>query len=359
MCAERRPVPRRAVRGFSIVEVMVGIVIALLIGLAATGSARFFASSQRQGMSVGAMSTNVNSALGAIKTDIATAGLGFFGDSLFACHKLDFAVGGTMKFDNAAFSPLLITRSGGNDQLDVISSTSIDGGANVLLAGTSDGTSATTQSRLPAVVGDAVMLVPATPGGPTPCMVRSVTAVADLPLETAKPAQTFTFANTGVYNQMAFGAAQSYVGASRDRIALLGKLFWSRYSLEGTKLVFEQPLAGKKGTLLSNVMAFRVQYGVSADATNKTLTGWQDATAAPWLNLGGATVDRVRALRIGIVTRSAQPEKKNAAGNCEASATKPTDPFDSSVPINPDVTDWGCYRYRTAVLVVPLRNLVW
>jgi type IV pilus assembly protein PilW len=64
---------------------------------------------------------------------------------------------------------------------------------------------------------------------------------------------------------------------------------------------------------------------------------------------------RVRALRIGMVTRSPQREKPNAAGNCEASTAKPQ-LFGAEV--EPDVSDWACYRYRTAIVVVPLRNLV-
>lgn len=357
MCAERI----RRERGFSIIEIMVGIVVALLVGLAASSSARFFSASQRQGMAVGAMSSNVLSALGAIKTDVASAGLGFFGDSVFACHKLAFSVGSTKKYDNTAFTPVLIQRVGSSDTLEVLSSTSIDGGANVLLSGTTTGGTATTQSRLPAKVGDTVMLVPGKPGGANPCMVRRVTAVAELPQQTGKPAQTFTFANTADYNQVAFTGSPTYVGSSPDldRIALLGVLYSSRYALDGTKLMYEQPLTGLKGVLLSNVLSFRVQYGISANDVDKTLVGWQDATGATWGTIGGATVDRVRALRIGIVTRSTAPEKKNAAGTCEASTTKPVDPFDSSVTVEPDVTDWKCYRYRTAVQIVPLRNLVW
>lgn len=357
MCAERRP---RRQRGFSIIELMVGIVVALLISLAASGSARFFASSQRQGMAVGGMTANVAGALGAIKADIGSAGLGFFGDSLFACHRLNWSAGGTMLFDNALFTPIRVTRvSSTNDRLDVIASDSVDGGANVLLSSTSDGTAATTQSRLPAQVGNAVLLAPAVPGGAMPCTVRSVTAVAALPEETGKPAQTFTFGNAGQHNQMPFSLAVNYVGTNRDRIALLGRLFWSRYQLEGTNLVFEQPMTGSKGTLLSNVLAFRVQYGVSTDGVDKTLTGWEDATGATWGSISGTTVDRVRAVRIGIVTRSPAPEKRNASGVCEASSAKPTDPFDTAVTVEPDVSDWQCYRYRSAVLVVPLRNLVW
>jgi hypothetical protein len=72
-------------------------------------------------------------------------------------------------------------------------------------------------------------------------------------------------------------------------------------------------------------------------------------------NLDAATLPRVRALRIGLVTRSPQAEKPNAAGVCEATTAMPA-LFGEAVTA--DVTDWRCYRYRTAVAVVPLRNLV-
>ena len=68
-----------------------------------------------------------------------------------------------------------------------------------------------------------------------------------------------------------------------------------------------------------------------------------------------ANIARVRAIRIGIVTRSPQPEKPDANGDCTASSAKPTLFGDN---VEPDVTDWKCYRYRTAVVVVPLRNVV-
>jgi type IV pilus assembly protein PilW len=109
--------------------------------------------------------------------------------------------------------------------------------------------------------------------------------------------------------------------------------------------------------LVRNVVAFRIQYGIT-DPGGTTLTGWQNATSI-FAALSGATVDRVRALRIGIVTRSAQREKANASGACEASAAKPRDPLDATVELDPGLTDWACYRYRTAVAVVPLRNLAW
>ena len=359
MCAERKPPrPQQRQRGLSIVEVMVGLVVSLLIGLAASTSARVFTASQRQGIGVGGMSANAATALAALKSDAASAGLGFFGNSSFSCYRLDLSVGGSVKSDAGAFAPVKITSQGASDQLDVVFSTNIDGGADVLLYGTSNGGSAKTQSRLPAAVGNAVLLVPATPGAAAaPCMVRSVTGITAATDD--DPHQTLTFANTGSYNQAAFTATPAYDGNNKDRITLLGTLHWNRYRISGTDLLIERPLDGADpSTLLRNVMAFRVQYGISANDVTKTLTGWQDATAADatWAAVGGSTVDRVRALRIGLVTRSAQREKANAAGSCEASTDKPT-LFGTTV--EPDVADWRCYRYRTAVVIVPLRNLVW
>lgn len=361
MCAERPPFRATrpgAQRGLSMVETMVGLVVALLIGLAASSSARVFTASQRQGIGTGAMSASATTVLASIKGDAATAGLGFFGNSNFSCYKLDLAVDGTVKSNSASFAPVKVTSQGASDQLDVVYSTNIDGGADVLMHGTSDGTNAKTQSRIPAVVGNAVMLVPSTPAAAsTPCLVRTVTAVT-LPTDD-EPHTTLAFAGSGTYNSGSFTGGTAYDGNNKDRVALLGTLHWNRYRVSGTDLVIERPQGGADpSTLLRNVMAFRVQYGVSANATSKTLTGWQDATALDptWGSVSGSTVDRVRALRIGLVTRSAQREKANAAGDCEASATKPT-LFGATV--EPDVADWQCYRYRTAVVIVPLRNLVW
>lgn len=64
----------------------------------------------------------------------------------------------------------------------------------------------------------------------------------------------------------------------------------------------------------------------------------------------------VRALRAGVVVRSAQREKPNANGVCEASTAKPQ-LFGQE--IEPDVADWQCYRYRSAAFVAPLRNIVY
>ena len=361
MCAKTRsPVnPRRprakalhTQHGLSIIELMVGMVIALLVGMAATGSAAMFTASQRQGMGMGGVSLSANTALTALRDEVAASGLGFFGDRLYRCNTLNLSISAVPLIDGAAFTPINVTAETAGDRIDVVYATQVASGANALLKADTSGANATVRSLVPAAVGDAVMLAPVTPG--PPCLVRTVTAVTastdDLP-------QVLTFGNTStdVHNSATFTTNPVY--PDMGRITLLGGLQWSRYRLNGTNLELERPLtAGSTAVVLArNVIGFRTEYGLAAAAAGSTaLDSWQAPTGG-FASLTPALLPRVRALRIGLVTRSPQREKPDAAGNCTASTAMPQ-LFGNTV--TPDVTDWQCYRYRTAFVVVPLRNLV-
>jgi type IV pilus assembly protein PilW len=201
---------------------------------------------------------------------------------------------------------------------------------------------------VPAAAGQAVLMVPATPGL---CTVRSVTATTAAGLNAP---QLISFGATGAYNKMAFTTAPAY--AARARLTVLGTLQWHRYRVVDGNLVMEQPLAGTSNVLVRNVMAFRAEYGVSSAAGVTTLASWQAADTAGWGSLSNSNIGRVRALRLGLVVRSAQRDKPDASGSCTASDSKPA-LFGATV--EPDLSDWACYRYRSVTLVVPLRNMVW
>jgi type IV pilus assembly protein PilW len=346
MCAPDTLARRQ--RGVSIVELMVGLVVALLVGLAASGSAMMFTASQRQAIGAGGTGIGAASAMAALKNDAALAGLGFFGDSNYLCDQLALSVDATVHSDGAAFTPVRITTAAEGDTVDIVYGDRVESGANVLLDADSDGTAAAVMSLLPVSVDQAVLLAPATAGGT--CLVRSVTGVT---ASTEDASQSLDFAASGKYNQAAFSIAPAF--AERDRITLLGEVHWNRYRRNGNTLILERPLTGASAVLARDVIGMRAQYGISAAAANSTtLESWQDATGG-FATLTAATLPQVRALRLGIVTRSPQREKPNAAGDCEASLAKPQ-LFGEE--IEPDVADWSCYRYRVSTVVVPLRNLV-
>lgn len=345
----RSAVAQRRARGLSLVELLVGIVIALLVSLAATSGAMLFTATQRQGMGTGTALVNAGTALAALRDDIAAAGLGFFGDSQFLCQRLNLSVGTTAVIDGATFTPVSITAVGSNDRVDVLYATEVTSGTNVLLNATPAASSAQLRSLLPVSVGQAVLFAPATPGDP--CVVRTVTANTPAVLDTPQAIE-FDNLTTARFNRAAFTTNTTYT--DRGRVTLLGDVRWSRFRLVGTDLTLERPLAGTSAVLARNVIAFRAEYGL-ADAGTTALAAWQPASGA-FATLAPANLPRVRALRIGLVTRSAQAEKRNAAGNCEATDVMPT-LFGNAVTADVGA-DWPCYRYRTATLVVPLRNLV-
>lgn len=339
---------RRLQRGLSIVELMVGIVVAMLVGIAAAGSAMMFTASQRQGVGVGGVGISAASALAALKNDAALAGLGFFGDSAYLCSKLAFSVEATLHSNGADFSPVRITAADAGDTIDILYGNRIESGADVRLRAASDGSSAELLSLLPAAVGDAVLLAPAPKSGGDTCLVRSVTQVT---ASTDESPQVLSFGETGLHNQGEFATAPAF--GEDDRITLLGQITWNRYRLDGQTLVLDRPLEGDTVVLARNVIALRAQYGISA-AGATTLEQWTDATGT-FATLEADELPRVRAIRLGIVTRSPQPEKPNAEGNCEASLDKPQ-LFGAEV--EPDVANWQCFRYRVSTAVVPMRNLV-
>jgi len=339
---------RAARRGLSLIEIMVGMVVALLVGLAAVASATMFMAAQRQGIGTGSSLINASTALGALRDDVAVAGLGFFGDSRYLCNRLNLSVGNASLQDGVAFTPLRLARDGVDDRIDVVYGTEVASGANVLLNTASTGADAELRSLLPVTVGQAVLLAPAVPGDP--CVVRTVTTVTD---STVDDPQRLVFAANGDHNQAVFTTPVTY--ADRGRVALLGQLRWARYRLEGTDLRLERPLAGDPVVLVRHVMAFRAQYGITNAAAGSTgLETWHSATGG-FADLDATTLPRVRAVRIGLVTRSPQAEKPNASGACEATAALPT-LFGEAVTA--DLAEWRCYRYRTSIVVVPLRNLV-
>lgn len=352
----RRGAPRRQ-RGLSIIELMVGMVISLLVGLAAAGAALSFSASQRQGIGTGGAMLNASTALAAIRDDIASAGLGFFGDRNYLCEKLNLSVGDVALLNGGDFLPLRITAVSGGIEIDIVWGLQVASGANVLLNKSTDGSaSAEVRSLLPVSNGQAVLIAPPTPG--IPCLVRTVTGVA---ASTDTTPQTLTFGNVGKYNKVTFASMPAYaVNDYPDigRVALLGDLHWSRYMLTGTTLQLQRPMEGTTVDLMSNVIAFRAEYGVASATPGSTaLESWTPPTG-DFATLSSTTLKRVRAVRVGMVTRSAQPERPDSSGTCRASSSKPKDPFDSSVEITPDVSDWQCYRYRTSVVVVPLRNFL-
>lgn len=122
--------------------------------------------------------------------------------------------------------------------------------------------------------------------------------------------------------------------------------------------------------IAEGVVQLQAQYGRDTSAT-------ADGIVDVWDNTTPATTDdwsRVLAVRIAVVARSAHTEKPGTDGLCR-DVNDPTDPakaltdptkrmkwaggtLDVTYLTTAD-TDWTCHRYRVFETMVPLRNLIW
>jgi type IV pilus assembly protein PilW len=117
--------------------------------------------------------------------------------------------------------------------------------------------------------------------------------------------------------------------------------------------------------LLSNVANLKFQYGIDSDGDG-VLDAWVSATG-PWsaANLATApraTLDRIKALRIGVIARTEQRDRAQTRDfhwvlfDCEL-ADKSACPGRLEGIVA--AAAGGAYRYRTMETVVPLRNVLW
>jgi type IV pilus assembly protein PilW len=106
-------------------------------------------------------------------------------------------------------------------------------------------------------------------------------------------------------------------------------------------------------SVASQVIDLQAQYGV-APVDSATVSQWVDATGPDWSDVSPANQQRIRAVRIAIVTRG-QFEREPVAPETLVlwDAGKPTELARALT------TDERHYRYKVLRVVVPLVNVIW
>jgi len=112
--------------------------------------------------------------------------------------------------------------------------------------------------------------------------------------------------------------------------------------------------------LVSDVVNLKAQYGLDTN-NDGIVDSWQDAASGTWTAASLpaqplATLRQIRAIRVAIVTRSAQYEK-------DPVTTGPIVMFDGSLGGHTESMslsiDETHYRYKVLETVIPLRNALW
>jgi type IV pilus assembly protein PilW len=340
--------------GFSLIEIMVGMVIGLL---AIIVMMQVFAVSEERKRTANAGSDAQNSAviaLDGMQRNIGQSGYGFALTRLLGCN-LQLPFGAPVPLAPVIINPavipagdpntdtLLVSYGLGNDQPE---------GYNVLSqSGTTYTLIGTTMLR----VGDRVIAAPAACGATL--VLGTVQAVNASVVQLSTSA-----AGTGLFN---LGATPRFLAYAVRNGNLVVCDYMAANCGDATAATLANPAIWR--LVAENIASLRVQYGQDTsgppmDGTVDTYTQTTPVNACQWA--------RTPAIRLALVARSAQFEKENVTlaapvwTGSTVSNVAPTNP--TAVPIgtptNPDGTPdalWQRYRYRVFETVVPIRNVAW
>jgi type IV pilus assembly protein PilW len=335
--------------GFSLVEILVGLVIGLLAALVIMQVFAVFEGQKRSTTGSADAQTNGSIALYSIGHELQMAGYPLLPvtDSPLECQALNFGATGITDI-----SPVTITDggagAGASDSISIRYGDSASGGVpsqitGVGLPGAND---VTVDNNLGCQVGDITLIT----NGNT-CALSSASAVPGT--------TTVTLAdNTGAI----VNANLSCLGAWNVA------LFRVNPNYDPTDPANSQAYLERNGApSVADIVNIQAQYGVSASSGSNLVTQWVNPTGA-WAAPSVANRNRIKALHVAVVARNGLMEKDIVTAACTTDkGTANNGPCawdDTNVDAAPKIDlsndpNWQQYRYRVFETIIPLRNVIW
>jgi len=370
--------------GFSLVELLVGLVIGLLATLVIMQVFSIFEGQKRTTTGVADAQTNGSIALYTLARDLQIAGFDLqpagvatTADSPFECATLN--INPATGFDPAnPANPVSDTPAAGYNPVNPVSDTKVIS---------------------PAVITDGSTLIPASPSdtitlhygssdfGGVSSVIRGVPVGNNVSPTTSFGCQPFDVAL--IFNGSAcdlVGVAQNGVTPAAITLKTLtpNAVDGANFSCLGawrevTYKVNNNNLERNGVQIISNIVNIQAQYGISAVSSSNQIVQWVDATGVTWAASSVANRNRIKSIRVAIVARNGLLEKEDVSTDCtdltsnnpigvcawSATSLKPANPSPAphvDLSKNADGSnnpDWARYRYRVFETVIPLRNVVW
>jgi len=370
--------PANQQRGFTLVELMVGLVLGLLTVLLITQVLAAAEGKSRSIESGSSAQVNGSLAMFALQRDIQQAGYGAVTspDSIGCTVKAKVNAGGTPF--SFPLVPVVITdgASGAADTITIRRANTANSSTPIPVTShhTSSDTEFVVESTLGVSAGDQLIVVP--PGGVWEtdsanwwCTMFTATPDGSNPLTTTRLPQV-----AGGWNQAAVMPTGQYIGSAlpsqpRSYLLNMGTMVERTYSVsaDGNLQVAERSAVdgtvGAPQDLFSQVVNIQALYGKDTDADGviDTYDNATPTTNAGWL--------QVLAVRIAVVSRSTQYERDEVTKQVPlwdmgTTATVPgtttcnTTSKCLSLSVG-NASDWKHYRYKVYDTIVPLRNVLW
>ncbi len=322
-------------RGFSLIELMIGITIALM-GLAAVGQVMMTFSTKRNAITqTSAAQDNGVMALYRMEKEISQAGYGLLAEaSLPTLQSCATVTDGANSFSPI---PVQITDGGADsDEITVVYSYSTTGLPGTELSAVGGYTMTTSQYNVRSNVGFAVGDKVVSTLNCTATTVNDVSTATAIGFTPALSAST----NSG------------YV-VNLGPTGLVGRHF----AITSGALTMGEYPAYTANNLVDEIVYLKAQYGLAASTTGNVVTSWvSGATSIDSTNVG-----RVIALRVGVIARSALRESsviEQPATQTVLPAVSDSGGTTIGAAVSYTVPDTR-YRYRAYNTMIPLKNVIW
>lgn len=362
--------PARTQAGFSLVEILVGLVIGLLASLVIMQVFTVFEGQKRATTGSADAQINGSIALYNIKRDVEMAGYGL---PVFSSQNTPLKCTTLPTFDHdndggtAAIDmfPVAITDGGGglSDRIALRYGRTSAGGIPSLVSVAGTTATFTSNNNMGCQADDWAIIS----SGSSCAMVQVAPGLASLASRTDWVTMPLTSTPAVLSGSIACIGKYKKDSPYDDHSSPLEYLYW----VDNDNLVLggTPGTAGSGSPLVAGIVSLQAQYGVSASATSNQITQWVDATGGTWGAPAMADRNRIKAVRIAVVARNGNTLEKTDVTNACSSTTgaNPTGlcAWDGSggsaapqIDLSAD-TNWRRYRYRVFETIIPLRSIIW
>jgi type IV pilus assembly protein PilW len=346
--------------GFSLIEILVGLVIGLLATLVIMQVFSVFEGQKRTTTGAADAQTNGSIALYSIAHELRMAGYGLLPaiDSPLNCTTLTFGATGITDI-----SPVTITdggtAAGASDTIAIRYGTSNSGGVPSPITAIPVGNSVPLDTNMACHVGDVAMII----NGST-CNLSNVTGPTDIdiPPVPSTPPDTLNV----ILDDITGAVAGAKVGCLGSWVTTI---FRVNPNYDPAVAANSQAYLERDGDPnVADIVNIQAQYGITATGNQNQVTNWVDAVAPTWAAPSVADRNRIKAIHIAVVARNGLKEKSPVTDTCTtAKGTVNNGPcawddtnFDAAPKIDlSNDANWRNYRYRVFETIIPLRNMIW
>lgn len=336
--------------GFSLVEIMIGLVIGMLASMVIMQVFSVFETQKRATTGTADAQTNGSIALYTMGRELQMAGYPLMPvtNSPLECTTLTFGATGIGGIFPATITDgVAASGVSASDTITVRYGSSLMGGVPTPITANPTANDVPVANNFGCQVNDIAIIVPNN-------LICAMTSVTALSAASAAP-NTITLQNT----------TAAIPGAN---LACLGA--WN----EITYAVNNGNLERNGVPSVAGIVNLQAQYGVSAAANSNQVTQWVNASGGTWATPTVANRNRIKAVRIAVVARNVKKEpaavttacsSTTAAaptGLCAWDATSAAPAIASPAPaidLSANDPDWLRYRYRVFETIIPLRNMIW